>query len=123
MKRVVIIGAGPAGLTAAYEFLKKNKSYEIIVLEESSKVGGISKTIVYNGNRMDLGGHRFFTKDKDVMKLWETILPLGNENNKKVLLERSRVSHIFYNRKFFDYPVNLSFKTIKNLGLKDTINF
>ena len=72
---------------------------------------------------MDLGGHRFFTKDKDVMKLWETILPLGNENNKKVLLERSRVSHIFYNRKFFDYPVNLSFKTIKNLELKDTINF
>ena len=121
MKRVVIIGAGPAGLTAAYKFLKDNSEYEVIVLEEANQVGGISKTIVYDGNRMDLGGHRFFTKDDEVMNLWTDILPIGDGKKDKVLLERPRVSHIFYNGKFFDYPVNLSFKTIKNLGLKDTI--
>jgi len=62
MKKVVIIGAGPAGLTAAYEILKDNNSeYEITVLEADKQVGGISKTIKYNGNRMDIGGHRFFS--------------------------------------------------------------
>ena len=116
MKNVVIIGAGPAGLTAAYEFLKKSKKYQVIILEEANQVGGISKTINYNGNRMDLGGHRFFTKDNDVLSLWNKILPSNRE-----FLERPRVSRIYYNKKFFDYPVNLSFKTIKNLGIKDTI--
>ena len=117
MKKVVIIGAGPAGLTAAYSLLKNSNDYEIIVLEEQNQVGGISKTVIYDGNRMDLGGHRFFTKDKDVLNLWKTILPVEKDK----LLERPRVSHIFYNGKFFDYPVNLSFKTIKNLGFKDTL--
>ena len=117
MKKVVIIGAGPAGLTAAYEFLKNKGNYEVMVLEESMQVGGLSKTIVYDGNRMDLGGHRFFTKDDEVMNLWKKILPIQNDK----LLERPRVSHIFYNGKFFDYPVNLSFNTIKNLGFKETI--
>ena len=65
-KRVVVIGAGPAGLTAAYE-LVKTKKFEVIVLEESNDVGGISKTINYKGNRMDIGGHRFFSKDKRVL--------------------------------------------------------
>lgn len=120
MERVVIVGAGPAGLTAAYELLKKSKKFEVIVLEEGKQVGGISKTVCYNGNRMDIGGHRFFTKDNEVMALWQEILPLGSEKKEKVLLERKRVSRIYYNKKFFDYPVNLSFKTIKNLGIKDT---
>ena len=62
MKKVVIIGAGPAGLTAAYELLKKSNEYEVTVLEESEVVGGISRTVRYNGNRMDIGGHRFFQK-------------------------------------------------------------
>ena len=115
MERVVIVGAGPAGLTAAYELLKKSKKFEVIVLEEGKQVGGISKTVCYNGNRMDIGGHRFFTKDNEVMALWQEILPLGSEKKEKVLLERKRVSRIYYNKKFFDYPVNLSFKTIKNL--------
>ena len=117
MKKGVIIGAGPAGLTSAYMFLKNNCNYEVIVLEESSQVGGISKTIVYDGNRMDLGGHRFFSKDDEVMNLWKKILPIKEDK----LLERPRVSHIFYNGKFFNYPVNLSFNTIKNLGFKDTM--
>ena len=63
MKKVIIIGAGPAGLTAAYELLKDNKGeYEVTVLEETNAIGGISKTVNYKGNRMDMGGHRFFSK-------------------------------------------------------------
>ena len=115
MKNVVIIGAGPAGLTAAYTFLKKSKDYKIIIIEENDQVGGISKTINHNGNRMDLGGHRFFTKDDEIMQLWQSIL------DEKDFLIRPRVSRIYYNKKFFDYPVNLSLKTIRNLGFKDTM--
>ena len=72
-KRIVVVGAGPAGLTAAYELLNRSKDYEVIILEENNQVGGISKTINYKGNRMDLGGHRFFSKDKRVNDWWEKI--------------------------------------------------
>ena len=113
-KKVVIVGAGPAGLTAALMLLKKSDEYDVVILEENKQVGGISKTINYDGYRMDLGGHRFFTKDENVMLLWKEILP------KEDFLERRRVSRIYYNKKFFDYPVNLSLKTLKNLGFKDT---
>ena len=68
MKKAVIIGAGPAGVTAAYELLKKSDEYEVLVLEESQEIGGISRTVRYNGNRMDIGGHRFFSKDVRVTK-------------------------------------------------------
>ena len=67
MKTAVIIGAGPAGLTAAYELLSRSKEYRVILLEESDEIGGISKTVRYHGNRMDIGGHRFFSKDERVM--------------------------------------------------------
>ena len=67
-KNVVIIGAGPAGLSAAYKLLKESKNYNVIILEASRDIGGISKTVKYKGNRMDIGGHRFFTKDKRVLK-------------------------------------------------------
>jgi protoporphyrinogen oxidase len=142
MKKVVIIGAGPAGLTAAY-LLLKNKNIDVTILEESSYIGGISKTINYNGNRMDIGGHRFFTKNEEVMKLWEEIMPIQNkpakddliiDSNKKlpskgldpnkndnVLLIRRRVSRILYDNKFYDYPVSFNYKTIHNLGLIKTI--
>ena len=143
-KKVIIIGAGPAGLTAGYELLKNSKDYEVIILEREWQVGGISKTINYNGNRMDLGGHRFFTKDDKINNIWKEILPIQGKgsyddiklgiNNKeyvkkgpnpekedKVFLIRNRVSRIFYNKKFFDYPVSLSFNTIKNLGFFKTI--
>ena len=77
MKKVVIIGAGPAGLTAAYELLKDNKKeYEVVIVEESDSIGGISKTVKYNDNRMDIGGHRFFSKDERVMNLWKEIMPI-----------------------------------------------
>lgn len=144
-EKIIIMGAGPAGLTAAYYLLKQTKKYDVVIIEKENQVGGISKTITYNGNKMDLGGHRFFSKDKEVNKLWKTILPIQGSNscddiitgtnNKKltpkgpnpektdnVFLIRNRVSRIYYKKKFFDYPINLSLKTIKNLGLKDTLS-
>ena len=76
MKRVVIIGAGPAGLTAAKELLAGNEPYDITILEESSEIGGISRTVRYEGNRMDIGGHRFFSKSDEIMRRWAQWMPL-----------------------------------------------
>jgi protoporphyrinogen oxidase len=78
MKKVVIIGAGPAGLTAGYELLKNNgkENYKVVILEESQDIGGISKTVKYHGNRMDIGGHRFFSKDERVMNFWKELMPV-----------------------------------------------
>lgn len=144
MKKVIIIGAGPAGLTAGYELLKDTeKEYEVTILEESQDIGGISKTVKYNGNRMDIGGHRFFSKDKKVMDFWEELMPvqgeqafddkiLGREKPLKeggpnpeteddVILVRTRVSRIYYLKKFFDYPISLKLKTFTNMGLFRTI--
>jgi len=108
MKTVLIIGAGPAGLTAALEFLKKGDIHPIIV-EQENFVGGISRTVEYNGNRMDIGGHRFFSKNNWVMEWWKTIY--------SDMMIRPRLSRILYMRKFFDYPVSLNANTIKGLGL------
>ena len=80
MQRVLIIGAGPAGLTAAYELLLRNRGneprFEVIILEESDAIGGISRTVRHNGCRMDIGGHRFFSKDQHVMDWWAARMPL-----------------------------------------------
>lgn len=81
MKKVIIIGAGPAGLTAADKLLDDKEKYEVIILEESQEFGGISKTVNYNGNRMDIGGHRFFSKDQEVMEYWKNLMPLQGENS------------------------------------------
>ena len=79
MKKVVIIGAGPAGVTAGYELLKNrdgsDETYEVLILEQSDAIGGISRTVRHNGNRMDIGGHRFFSKDNDVTDWWSEIMP------------------------------------------------
>ena len=80
-KKAIIIGAGPAGLTAAYELLKYTDIIPIVI-EMSSDMGGISKTVNYKGNRMDIGGHRFFSKSKRVMDWWQEILPIQNEAGK-----------------------------------------
>lgn len=143
MKKIVIIGAGPAGLTAAYELLAHPSEYQVTILEKSGQIGGISRTVLHGGNRMDIGGHRFFSKDQEVMDWWEKIMPtqgapsmddllLGREmslnqggpdpqNTDRVMLLRNRVSRIFYLKKFFDYPITLKMETFKNMGLATTI--
>lgn len=143
MKKVVIIGGGPAGLTAAYELLKSSKDLEVVILEEQKQVGGISKTIKYKGNRMDLGGHRFFSKSEKVNEFWNEIMPLQGkpsfddkklkrkkklskngpdpEKENNVMLIRERVSRIYYLKRFFDYPISLKLQTLKNMGFVRTI--
>ena len=126
VKKIVIIGAGPAGLTAAYELLKNKDKYEITILEESQEIGGISKTVNYNGNRMDIGGHRFFSKNEEILNFWKEIMPLQSENvnpetRDDVILVRNRVSRIYYLRKFFDYPISMKKETFKNMGAKRTL--
>ena len=143
MKKIIIIGAGPAGLTAAYELLDRSNDYDVTVLEETDTFGGISRTVNYKGNRMDMGGHRFFSKVPEINDWWEKMLPtqgamphddvvLGRSSTVKnggpdpektdvVMLRRNRLSRIFFKNKFFDYPVSLKFATIKNMGLGTTI--
>ena len=145
MKRAVIIGAGPAGLTAAYELLHREKpeEIEVLVLEESDKLGGISRTVEYHGNRMDMGGHRFFTKVPEVNAWWDAMLPRQGapasddialerkaslqeggpdpEQTDRVMLRSNRVSRILFNGRFFDYPISLKFDTFRNMGLGTTI--
>ncbi|MBI3501275.1 MAG: NAD(P)/FAD-dependent oxidoreductase [Bacteroidetes bacterium] len=107
-KRVLIIGAGPAGLTAAYILGKAGQS--VIVLEKNPQyVGGISRTETYKGYHFDIGGHRFFSKSSEVEDFWTEIL--GNE-----MLERKRSSKIYYNKKFFTYPL-IAKEALPNLGL------
>ena len=144
MKKVIIIGAGPAGLTAAYELLKKAPGeYSVTVLEETNEIGGISRTVKYHGNRMDIGGHRFFSKDNEVTQWWDEIMPTQGEpsfddiklrrhkklkqggpdpeKSDEVMLVRNRVSRIYYKHKFFDYPVTLKYETLKNMGIVSTV--
>ena len=99
-KKVIVIGAGPAGLTAAYELSKAN--IRSIVLEKDSIVGGISRTVNYKGYHFDIGGHRFFTKVKAVNDMWHNVLPDGD------FLRRKRLSRIYYNKRFFYYPLRVS---------------
>ncbi|MBI2775484.1 NAD(P)/FAD-dependent oxidoreductase [Candidatus Dependentiae bacterium] len=145
-KKAIIIGAGPAGLTAAYELIKRT-NIKPIILEKSEYLGGISRTVNYRGNRIDIGGHRFFSKSDRVMNWWAEILPLqalqaGQTNisyqNKsrtisgslsgpnpaiedRVMLLRSRVSRIYFKRKFFSYPLQFNPETVRNLGLTSTV--
>jgi len=197
-KKIVIIGGGPAGLTAGLSFLQKSTEYEIIVLESENQLGGLSRTHQYKGNRMDIGGHRFFSKSDEVMQWWLNLMPVdqsalvgdlipqsndGSEltspekkqkiqinyqgksreieidslSNKRLndeehldfadetihaggqyleieaneansnfhvqvgngpkMLIRNRLSRIYYLRKFFNYPINLSWQTLRNLGI------
>jgi protoporphyrinogen oxidase len=109
-KRVAIIGAGPAGLTAAYTLLKKDKRIKVTVLEADPEyVGGISRTVKYKDFRFDIGGHRFFSKSKEVEDFWTEILP--ND-----MLDRPRSSRIFYRGKFFSYPLK-AFEALFKLGV------
>lgn len=139
----IIIGAGPAGLTAGYELLTKT-NIKPVIFEMTGDIGGISKTVDYKGNRIDIGGHRFFSKSDAVMEWWQNILPVQGapsrddvllkrsvnlspktgapdpELTDKVMLIRNRISRIFFLRSFFDYPISLKLDTFRNLGLTRT---
>ena len=110
-KQVVIIGAGPAGLTAAYELTKRNVCP--IVIEKRNIVGGLARTESYKGFYFDMGGHRFFTKVPEVKRMWNEILG-------KDFLRRPRLSRIYYKKKFFNYPLK-SFNALKGLGLLESL--
>jgi protoporphyrinogen oxidase len=141
-KNAVIIGAGPAGLTAAFELLERTGIVPI-VLERSPHMGGISRTVNYKGNRMDIGGHRFFSKSDRVMNWWMRVMPpeagqgsqqqITYQNQQRlvdlpaesadptktdrVMLVRPRKSRIYFLRRFFEYPIKLTPDTLKKLGL------
>ena len=109
VKTAVIIGAGPAGLTAAYELVNRTQ-IKPIIFEMTGDIGGISKTVNYKGNRIDIGGHRFFSKSDQVMKWWQNILPIEKsaeningpsvQKTDRVRLVRKRLSRIFFLKKF-----------------------
>ena len=134
----IIAGAGPAGLTAAYELLKQT-DIKPIIFEKTDAIGGISQTVQYHGNRMDIGGHRFFSKSDRVMDWWQQVMPLQAKPSKddillqetekafaptgpdpekedRTMLLRRRVSRIFFLRKFFDYPISMKKETFLNMG-------
>ena len=139
-KTAIIIGAGPAGLTAAYELLEKT-DIKPVIYEMTGEIGGISRTEIFKGNRIDIGGHRFFSKSNDIMEWWYKILPMQGapsrddiklnrmiplsqepdapdpEKTDRVMLYRNRLSRIFFEKKFYDYPVSLNINTVINLGL------
>lgn len=141
--KAVIIGAGPAGLTAAYELKKRQPECEVVILEETGEIGGISRTVKYKNNRMDIGGHRFFSKDSRVMDWWKNLMPMQGapayddkklgrekplapggpdpEKEDRVMLVRQRVSRIYYKKKFFDYPVSMKPQTFINMGFVQTM--
>lgn len=141
-KKIYIIGGGPAGLTAALELARRGYT-NVTVVEREKQLGGISRTLEHNGNFIDIGGHRFFSKSDTVMKWWTDLLPLQGkpsyddiqlgrtatlteggpdpEETDRVMLVRSRLSRILFLRKFFSYPVSLSFATLSNLGPVRTV--
>ena len=143
----IIAGAGPAGLTAALE-LVRHTHLRPVIFETDHQPGGISRTIQYRGNRMDIGGHRFFSKSDWVMNWWQEILPVAEDqleaagecnlvyqgssrsfspgsrakpNRDDVMLVRPRLSRIYYRRKLFDYPLKLNAATLMNMGVLETL--
>ena len=142
-KTAIVIGAGPAGLTAAYELRRKSEDWRIVVLEESAEIGGLSRTVVHDGCRIDIGGHRFFSKSQRVNEIWTQLMPMQGkpakddlilgracrltpggpdpETDDLVMLSRHRVSRIYYLRHFFDYPISVKPATVLALGLARTV--
>ena len=148
--KVAVIGAGPAGLAFSDKLIELRNDVSIDIYEKSSFIGGISKTINYKGNRIDIGGHRFFSKSEEVMKWWTNKFPIDvssindsdlisyqnssrniegfntvrktNKHDNRIMLVRKRKSRILYSGKLYDYPLKLNLKTIKNIGSLKLIN-
>ncbi len=118
----VIIGAGPAGLTAALELLERT-DIRPIVIEATDAIGGLARTVRYKGNRLDIGGHRFFSKSERVNKWWARHMPqvADPENPDHVMLLRPRRSRIYFLRQFFAYPLTFSTGMLRRLGLRRSL--
>src|SRR5262249_20609028 len=142
-KTAIIIGAGPAGLTAAYELLTQTDIVSIVIERDRQYVGGISRTVNYEGNRIDIGGHRFFSKSEHIMHWWSDMLPVSirevngqnityhrttraltdglrranAEDGDAVMHVRPRKTRILYGGNLFAYPIELSFDTLRKLGI------
>ena len=122
----IIFGAGPGGLTTAYELLK-NTDITPIIIEKESTPGGLCRNIPYKGNIIDLGGHRFYSQHIRVLNWWKSFFPffensLGDLTNKKnIMLIKKTSTSIYFNGKLFNYPIKPDFKTINNLGLIKSI--
>src|ERR1700757_1069148 len=111
-RHVVILGAGPAGLTAAYDLVKHGVA--VTVLEQDPRyVGGIARTVEHHGYRFDIGGHRFFSKSNEIEELWTELM--GGD-----MLTRDRLSRIYYRGRYFDYPLK-AFNALANLGPVETL--
>ncbi|HMO20768.1 MAG TPA: NAD(P)-binding protein, partial [Candidatus Melainabacteria bacterium] len=146
-EKAIIIGAGPAGLTAGYELLERTAVVPLLI-EKSDYIGGLARTMVYKGNRIDIGPHRFFSKSDRVMDWWAMMMPIeasaegeqeityhqkkrvikvdesnsrkdSDDGNEMILLKRR--TRIYYLRKFFDYPISLKVQTFTNLGIVKTM--
>jgi len=144
MRKFIIIGAGPAGLAAAYELLKKGEK-DITLLEAGDKIGGGARTVGFDGNYVDIGPHHFFTTSKYIKSIWNKFLPEQGalsrddrlldrqvelneggpdpDEQDRVMLKRVRVSRILYDNKFFGYPLSFSKDTLKKLGFKKAFYF
>ena len=139
MKKAIILGAGPAGLTAAFELITRT-DIKPVIIEMDTQVGGLSKTINYKGNLIDIGGHRFFSKSEKITDWWLQFLPLAKDSATEIpltyhnqkfelrnnlvfnqttggkMLIRPRKSRIYFNHSFFDYPLSFNRKTLRNFG-------
>lgn len=145
-KHVIVIGAGPAGLSFADKLLELSADFSVTILEKSNYIGGISKTVNFEGNRIDIGGHRFFSKSDEVMNWWAQKFPVSIEDVEKenfelryqgqttaipngfrtastkdkessnVLLLRTRKSRIIHDKKLYDYPLKINNQTLANIG-------
>lgn len=121
-KKIIVIGAGPAGLSFSYELLKNSNNFDIEILEKENYIGGISRTVDYKGNKIDIGGHRFFSKIERVNVFWKEILEIKDpEKTDDVFMTRNRLSRIFFIKKFFNYPISLNIETLLNLGILRSI--
>lgn len=139
MKKIVIIGAGPAGLTTGLDLLTKSKNYDVTIIEKASEVGGLAKSVEHNGKVFDLGGHMFISDDSQVVKFWESILPIQGipsrddlildryckisnggpnpDDTDNVLLSRTNRNRIFTVKQFYDNPIMLTSDMVKTLGV------
>ena len=144
-KHIVVVGAGPAGISFSDRLLELSDEFRITILEKSQYIGGISKTVNFQGNRIDIGGHRFFSKSDEVMHWWAQKFPVSIEDNTEdfelkyqgntksipegfriasekeqegsnVLLLRNRKSRIIHEKKLYDYPLKMNKKTLPNIG-------